>query len=67
MGKILSVILGVLAALLGVILLINWWGWFLRGLMAAIPAMLIFGGIIALIAGVSEMKDAIQSKKEAKK
>lgn len=67
MGKVLSIVLGALAALVGLILLISWWGWFLRGLMAVVPAMLIFGGIIALIAGVSEMKDAIQSKKEEKK
>jgi succinate-acetate transporter protein len=64
MGKVLSIVLGASAALVGVILLISWWGWFLRGLMAVIPAMLIFGGIIALIAGVSEMKDAAQSSKE---
>ena len=66
MGKVLSIVLGALAALVGCILLISWWGWFLRGLMAVIPPMLIFGGIIALIAGVSEVKDAIQSKKEKK-
>lgn len=67
MGKVLSIVLGASAALAGLILLISWWGWFLRGLMAVIPAMLIFGGIIALIAGVSEIKDAIQSRKEEKK
>ena len=66
MGKVLSVILGALAAVVGLILLISWWGWFLRGLMAIVPAMLIFGGAIALIAGLSELKDAVQSKKEEK-
>lgn len=67
MGKMLSVILGAAAALVGLILLINWWGWFLRGLMAVVPAMLIFGGVIALIAGLSEIKDSMQAKKEEKK
>jgi hypothetical protein len=66
MGKVLSIVLGALTALVGFILLISWWGWFLRGLMALVPVMLIFGGIIALIAGISEVKDAIQSKSETK-
>jgi len=64
MGKVLSVVLGALASLIGLILLINWWGWFLRGLMAVVPVMLIFGGVIALIAGISEVRDATQAKKE---
>jgi len=67
MGKILSVVLGALTVLVGFILLLSWWTWFLRGLMAVVPAILIFGGIIALIAGISEVKDATQAKKEEKK
>ena len=67
MGKFLSVIVGGLAALVGFILLISWWTWFLRGMMVVAPAMLIFGGVIAVIAGLSEMKDATQVKKEEKK
>jgi len=67
MGKFLSVVVGALAALVGLILLISWWTWFLRGFMAVVPVMLIFGGVIAVIAGVSEIKDAGQTKKEEKK
>jgi len=67
MGKILSVVLGALTALVGFILLLSWWAWFLRGLMAVVPVILIFGGIIALVAGISEVKDATQAKKEEKK
>ena len=67
MGKVLSVVLGAVATLVGLILLINWWGWFLAGLMAIVPAMLIFGGVIALIAGASEIKDSMQTKTEEKK
>ncbi|PIU40848.1 MAG: hypothetical protein COS99_08050 [Candidatus Omnitrophica bacterium CG07_land_8_20_14_0_80_42_15] len=67
MGKVLSVVLGALAAVVGLVLLIVWRVWFIRGLQAVVPAMLIFGGVIALIAGVSELKDALQANKEEKK
>jgi len=67
MGKVLSVVLGALAAVVGLVLLIVWRVWFIRGLQAVVPAMLIFGGVIALIAGISELKDALQANKEEKK
>jgi len=67
MGKMMSVVLGAAAAVVGFILLIKWWGFFLIGLKAIVPAMFIFGGIIALIAGLSEIKDSAVSKKEEKK
>lgn len=66
MGKYLSVIIGAIVALLGVFGLIGWWGDFLLVLRGSVPAMLIFGGAIAVIAGVSEIKDELASKKEEK-
>lgn len=67
MGKYLSVIIGAVVALLGLWGLIGWLDDFLLVLRGSIPAMLIFGGIIAVIAGVSELKDELASKKEEKK
>lgn len=67
MGKYAGVIVGAIVALLGVIGLMNWWYEFVSVLKATVPAMLIFGGIIAVIAGISEIKDELASKKEDKK
>jgi len=67
MGKYLSVIIGAIVALLGFAGLIGWWSDFLLVLKGSIPAMLIFGGIIAVIAGISEIRDEAASKKEEKK
>lgn len=61
MGKYMSVIIGAVIALVGLILLLNWWDDFLSVIKGSIPAMLIFGGVIAAIAGVSEIKDELTS------
>ncbi len=67
MGKYLSVIIGAIVALLGFFGIIGWWNDLLLVLKGSVPAMLVFGGIIAVIAGVSEIKDELASKKEEKK
>ena len=67
MGKYLSVIIGAIVALLGLLGLINWWGDFILILKGSIPVTLLFGGAIAVIAGLSELKDEAASKKEASK
>jgi len=67
MSKYMGVIVGAIVALLGVIGLLNWWLYFVVVLKATVPAMLIFGGVIAVIAGISEIKDEAASKKEENK
>lgn len=67
MGKYMSVIIGAAVAFLGLLGLIRWWGAFLLIVKGSVPAMLIFGGIIAVIAGLSELKDEAAAKKEEKK
>jgi putative Mn2+ efflux pump MntP len=67
MGKYVSVIGGLVAILLGLIGLITWWSLFVRALLATVPSILILGGLIALAAGVSEIKDAMKTKKEESK
>ena len=67
MGKYLGLIIGAVVALLGISGLMGWWGDFLLVLRGSIPVMMIFGGAIAVIAGLSELKDETQAKKEEKK
>ncbi len=67
MGKILSLAVGSIVALIGLILLAMWWNEFLFLLRGIIPAVLILGGVISVIAGISEFKDtakAGETKKE---
>jgi len=67
MGKILSIIGGTAAVVLGIWGLISWWYSFIELLKAFIPCFLIMGGLVALFAGVSELKDELSSKKEEEK
>ncbi|MDD8025728.1 MAG: hypothetical protein PHI34_04385 [Acidobacteriota bacterium] len=64
MGKFLA-ILGGLAAIVGGVLLVIfvWWTPFKILVKGCIPPVLVFGGLIALIAGISSIKDAARTKK----
>ncbi|RKY42088.1 MAG: hypothetical protein DRP85_03945 [Candidatus Makaraimicrobium thalassicum] len=66
MGKVLSLLIGAIVAVVGVILLIAWWYELLFVLRGIIPGVLILGGVIAVIAGFSEFKDVLKSKGEKK-
>ncbi len=55
---------GIVALVLGVILLIVWWGHFLTVLAGAIPIVLLLGGALAAYLGVEEIKDRRQIEKE---
>ena len=63
MGKYLSVLGGIVAITLGILGLVRWWDWFIHGLQATLPAILILGGLIAVFAGVSEIKDTLGQEK----
>lgn len=63
MGKTLSIVVGAIVTFVGLILLISWWYEFLFILKGAIPVILITGGLIALFAGLSELKDTLKSNK----
>ncbi len=62
MGKIISLTIGSLAIILGIILLIRWSYEFFFMLKGSVPLVLIFAGVIALSAGLSELKDIKKSK-----
>jgi uncharacterized membrane protein YqjE len=48
---------GLISLLLGIILIIVWWGYFIKALMAGIPVILILGGALAAYLGYEEFKD----------
>ena len=48
---------GLISLILGIIGIIIWWGYFVKALMAGVPAMLILGGALATYLGIEEMRD----------
>jgi hypothetical protein len=64
MGKIISIIGGTVAVVVGVMLIFRWIFAFKLGLEFSIIIFLLMGGLIAVIAGVSEIKDSLAVKKE---
>lgn len=67
MGKYTSIIIGAVVVLFGLWGLKSWWGEFIMIVKGSVPIMVIFGGIIAVIAGLTEMKDEAAAKKEETK
>ncbi|MCJ7643132.1 MAG: hypothetical protein MUP28_01495 [Candidatus Aminicenantes bacterium] len=64
MGKYLAVLGGLVAMAAGLVLVIFvWWHEFHQLVFGFIPPVLFFGGLIALIAGISSIKDAQRTKK----
>ncbi|MFA5094429.1 MAG: hypothetical protein WC512_04225 [Candidatus Omnitrophota bacterium] len=66
-SKYLSVIGGLIAIVLGVAGLVNWWEDYIAGfLKSGLVLILLFGGVLALFAGIGEIKDSLEEKKEKK-
>jgi succinate-acetate transporter protein len=64
MGKFIAVVGGLVAMAAGIILVsLVWWREFYQLVFGFIPPILFFGGLIALIAGISSIKDAQRTKK----
>lgn len=64
MGKVLGVVIGVVLVVLGLWGIVTWWGLFLRGLMAAVPPLLIVVGAVLVVFFVSEIRSSIREKAE---
>ena len=62
MGKIMSLVIGGTVAVLGAILLMAWWYEFLFMMRGVLPLILILGGGVAIVAGISEFKDTVKLK-----
>ncbi len=56
---------GAIAAALGLIGLVIWWGQFLMVLSGIIPAMLLLGGALAIYLGFDELRDTWKSDEAA--
>jgi hypothetical protein len=56
---------GAIAAALGLVGLVIWWGQFLMVLSGIVPAMLLLGGALAVYLGFDELKDTWKSDDEA--
>jgi hypothetical protein len=67
MSKYLGIVIGVIAVVLGLNGLIAWRSDLFVILRGSVPAILILGGAIAVIAGLSEIKDEISSKRDDKR
>ena len=63
MGKTVSLLVGAIVAVVGLILLIAWWYEFMFLLRGIIPVILILGGVVAVAAGLGELKDTLKIKK----
>lgn len=59
----MAIVLGLAAMVGGVLLVVFvWWQEFFELVLGCIPPLLFFGGFIALIAGISSIKDAKRTK-----
>ena len=67
MGKYITVLGGLISIIVGIWGLITWWYSFVILLKGSVPPILILGGLAALFAGMSEIKDCMQTKKEETK
>jgi len=63
MSKYLGIVIGVIALLLGLRGLIVYRAELLTVLKGTMPILFLLGGAIAVIAGISEIKDEASSKK----
>jgi len=63
-SNILGIIIGVVVIIIGLALLITWWGMFIKGLMAVVPILLLLIGAGVLVYFISEIKSKLEVGKE---
>jgi len=63
-ANILGIIIGVVVIIVGLVLLITWWGMFIKGLMAVVPILLFLIGVGVLVYFISEIKSKLEVGKE---
>ncbi len=62
----LAVITGLAFLVLGLWGIVGWWGDFVGFLKGSLPAMLAVGGFLAIVAGVTSIKDSFEARAESK-
>ena len=63
----LAVVVGLIFAVIGLWGMVTWWPDFLIVMKGFLPLMLICGGLLAMIAGMSSIKDVLDGKAEGQK
>jgi len=53
----MSLFVGIIALILGIIFFYEWFWVFVKGLKATLPALFILGGALAIYLGLEELKD----------
>jgi len=66
-GGVVSVIIAIAIMVLYGGSFLAWWGLFVKALAVALPVMLLLGGIIAIAAGFSDLKDRAEERREKEK
>ncbi len=59
----LALIVGIIVAAIGIWGVKVWFPDFIMVLKGSIPALLVCGGLLAIIAGITSIKDAMEAKK----
>lgn len=62
----LSIVLGLIFAVLGIVFVWTWRGDFITVLKGSIPACVALGGILAVFIGASTVKENVQEKRAKK-
>lgn len=58
-----ALIIGIIVAAIGVVGIVIWFSPFVEVLKGAVPAMFVMGGLLAVVAGITTIKDEIEAKK----
>jgi len=58
-----ALIAGIITILIGIIGLVRWSRFVVEFLKGSVPLILVFGGLLAIIAGLTSIKDSIEAKK----
>ena len=64
MSNVLGIIIGVVVIIVGLILLVTWWGMFIVVLKGILPILLILIGVGLLVYFISEIKSRLEIGKE---
>ena len=63
----LAVIVGLIFVALGLWGIAAWWPYFVIVLKGSVPPMIIVGGLLAIIAGITSLRDSLETKTVVKK
>lgn len=58
-----ALIVGVVITVIGILGILRWVSAFVLVLKGSVPIMLVCGGLLAVVAGITSIKDSIEAKK----